>query len=128
MKKYGEVVGSEKKKSVIRIYKEKNGELYPTSLTITASDNISSNVGDMVEVEMQTFLFFASTIFGYLLPFLTVAIAFLIVSPLTDNLLIIEAVLLATLFATYFLARFVASLPFFRRVNVCTVTEIIDLE
>ena len=89
MKKYGDVIGSEKRKSVIRIYKEKNGELSPTSITITASDNIVSDVGDMVEVELNVFLFLFTTAFGYLLPFLTTAFAFFIISPLTDSILII---------------------------------------
>lgn len=128
MKKYGEVIGSEKRKSVIRIYKEKYGELTPTALTVTATDSRLSSVGDMVEVNLNVFLFVASTSLGYLLPFLTTMLTFLVVNPLTDNILIIEAALLLVLILTYLGARYVASLPFFRRINVCTVTGEIDLE
>ena len=128
MKKYGEVIGSEKRKSVIRIYKEKNGELSPTSITITASDNIVSDVGDMVEVELNVFLFLFTTAFGYLLPFLTTAFAFFIISPLTDSILIIEAVLLSTLLVMYICTNYLSRLPLFKKIPVCMVLEKIELE
>lgn len=128
MIKYGEITGSENNKSVIRIYKEKRGELYPTSLTLTAKCTIPCTVGDMVEVKINAPLFIMSIILGYLLPFMTTALVFLFVSPKTDNILIIEMVILLTLLVTYLLSRFVASRPFFRRVNICTVTDLIELE
>ncbi|MBQ8539884.1 MAG: SoxR reducing system RseC family protein [Clostridia bacterium] len=128
MKKYGEVIGSRNRKPVIRIYKEKYGELTPTSLTVTASDSRVHNVGDMVEVRLNMLLFVASTLSGYLLPFITVMLTYFVVSPLTDNILLIEAALLSVLVLTYLGARYVASLPFFRRINVCTVTGEIELE
>lgn len=128
MKKYGEVIGSRNRKPVIRIYKEKYGELTPTSLTVTATDSRLHSVGDMVEVNLNMVLFIASTLLGYLLPFFTILLAFLVTSPLTDNILIIEAVLLSVLVLTYLGARYVAALPFFRRINVCTVTGEIELE
>lgn len=128
MKKYGEVVGSEKKKNIIRIYKERRGELYPTSLTVTASAHSAFSVGDMVVITINAPKFIASTALGYLLPFMATALMFLFISPVTDNLLIIEAVLLLTLLVTYVVARFIASLPFFRRINICTITEKIEIE
>lgn len=128
MKKYGEVIGSRSRKPIIRIYKEKHGELTPTALTVTATDSRLHNVGDMVEIDLNVALFIASTAFGYLLPFFTILLAFWVVSPLTDNILTIEAVILSVLFLTYLGARYVASLPFFRRINVCTVTGDIELE
>lgn len=128
MKKYGEVIGSRNRKPVIRIYKEKYGELTPTSLTVTASDSRVHNVGDMVEVNLNMVSFVASTLSGYLLPFLTILLAFLITSPLTDNILIIEAVILSVLVVTYLGARYVAALPFFRSISVCTVIGEIEFE
>ena len=128
MIKYGEITGSENNNSVIRIYKEKRGELYPTSLTLTAKCTIPCTVGDMVEVKINAPLFIMSIILGYLLPFMTTALVFLFVSPKTDNILIIEMVILLTLLVTYLLSRFVASRPFFRRINICTVTDLIELE
>lgn len=128
MIKYGEITGSENKKSVIRIYKEKRGELYPTALTLTAKCTLPCTVGDMVELKINAPLFLLSTLFGYLLPFLSVALVFLFVSPKTDSILTIEAVILPTLLVTYLLSRFVASHPFFRRINICTVTDLIEIE
>lgn len=128
MKKYGEVIGIEKRKALIRIYKEKNGELSPTSITVTASDPLTSEVGDMVEAELNILLFLSSTLLGYILPFIAAALAFMTVSPLTDNILIIEAVLLSALVAVYVCADYFSRLSFFKRLTVCYITEKIELE
>lgn len=127
MKKYGEVIGSEKRRSIIRIYKEKHGELYPTSLTVIAKDKPGCNMGDMVELEMNMLLFYTSTILGYLMPFVTTALAFFIIAPFTDNILLIEAVILTVLLLTYICARFFSSLPFFKKIPVCSVTDIVEV-
>ena len=128
MKKYGEVIGVEKRKALIRIYKEKNSELSPTSITVTASDPLASEVGDMVEAELNALLFLSSTLLGYLLPFIAAALAFIIVSPLTDNILIIVAVLLFALLLAYIGAVYLSRLSFFKRLTVCYITEKIELE
>ncbi|MBQ3109661.1 MAG: SoxR reducing system RseC family protein [Clostridia bacterium] len=128
MIKYGEVIGSRNRKPIIRIYKEKLGELSPTSLTVTASDSGTYSVGDMVEVSLNVPLFLFSTVTGYALPFVILFFTILIMNALTDNILIIEAVILGMLFVSYFFAAQIAALPFFRRINVCRIKGIIEIE
>lgn len=128
MIKYGEVIGSRNRKPIIRIYKEKHGELSPTSLTATASGLGTYNVGDMVEVNLNVPLFLFSTIIGYALPFVILFFTILITNALTDNILIIEAVILGMLFVSYIFAAHIAALPFFRRINVCRIKGIIEIE
>lgn len=128
MKKYGEIIGTENRKHLIRIYKEKDGELSPTALTVTASGKISCNAGDMVEVSVNTPLFIASTLSGYLLPFLVAWLVVSLIASRTDNILIAEALLLFALLATYVLTLYISSLPFFRRISACTITEKVEIE
>ena len=128
MKRYGEVIGSEKRNFLIRIYREKHGELFPTSLTLTASGSVLCDAGDIVEVEINPFLFLFSAITAYLLPFITTALAFFITRDFTDNILAIEAVILFVLILTYLCARYISATPFFKRLNACRITDIIEEE
>lgn len=126
MKKYGEVIGSDKRKAVIRIYKEKHGSFHPTALTVIAKDKPGCIVGDIVKVEMNMLLFFTSTILGYLLPFITTALAFFAIAPFTDNILLIEAAILSVLLLTYIGVNYFSNLKLFKKIVVCTITDILE--
>lgn len=126
MKKFGEITSCENGKASVRIYKEKNGDWIPTSLMVSPSTKGDYSVGDMVEIDINMFLFNLSTLIGYILPFFATSLAFFIIRPFTDNIIIIESVILTTLFLTYFLADHLTKSNFFQSYTVCKIISIIE--
>lgn len=110
MKKRGEITDIKNNIATVRIYKGDE----PTSLTINAKIQEVFSVTDMVEVEINPLPFFLCVIFSYILPFITVFFAYAITSSFTDNIVIIQLVMLAVLALNYLSAGVVEKNTYFK--------------
>lgn len=126
MKKYGEVISSSGSHVAIRVYKEKFGEGVPTALKVNAKASIPCSVGDFVAFDMRTALFSLVNFAGYAIPFIVSLCTYLFTRLFTSNLLIIQPVFLISLLVCYVLSVKISSLPFFKQITLCRVTEITE--
>ena len=126
MKKYGEIISVDGTNTVIRVYKEKGDEGVPTALTVNAKADFACSVGDLVAFDMNMTLFFMSTFSGYLLPFAFAFVTYYVTRLFTPNLIITQSVFLLSLALCYILASRIADAPLFKKITLCTVTEIIE--
>lgn len=126
MKKHGEVIGLENEKITVRIYKIRNDEGEPTSVTVSAPKTISCEIGNIVEVEINALLFFLSSTAGYLFPFLTGLISYFITANFTENLLVLQLVFLITLALTFYFATCITKTSFFKNMIICSVKKVIE--
>lgn len=126
MKKYGEIITAEDESLVIRVYKEKGDEGVPTALTVNAKSDFDCNVGDLVAFDMKMLPFFLSTLAGYIIPFVFSLCTYLFIKLFTTNILITQTVFLLSLAICYMCASRIADTHFFKKITLCTVTEIIE--
>ena len=122
MKYQGEIIDINENSAHVRIYKKEE----PVNLVLNVTMSGKFSVSDMVNIEMNTFLYFASSAFSYVLPFLASLLSYVATKFFTDNLVIIEIVMLAVLALTYFGIKFFEKSEFFKKLSFGTIMNKVE--
>lgn len=127
MIKQCEIIDINENIATVRLYKTKKHKgSVPTAKLATAKLKADAHVGDFALADVNTFMYFLSTVGSFAFPFVTSLASYFVTALFTDNIVIMQSVFLISLAATYIIAGYVEKKLLFKKFSVCTVTEIIE--